>query len=107
MIHIALPAIDTVFIFSTILIVSVGLFLIMLCIWRAEGKFDIYLKLLAIAFLIILFKNILIIFGIRSFEYWSIMVRIMDLSQVLLFLISNVELFTIIRSLSGENEIKE
>lgn len=100
-------ALDIFFIFTTVLILLGTLILIMTAIWRAEGKFDIYLKLIACAFVLLLIKNVLLLLGFRSYEHWSIVLRTLDLAQVLFFLFSNIELFVIIRNLSGENISKE
>lgn len=102
-----IAALDIGFLFATVAVVTAGQLLIMVCIWRAKGKFDKYLKLVACAFLFFLVKNVLLLFGFRSYEYWSISLRVLDLLQVLFFLFSNIELFIIIRSLDGEDEIEE
>lgn len=99
-------ALDTAFILLIIAIVAITLILIMGCIWRTEGKFDTYLKLIAFAFFFLLLKNILLLFGFRSYEYASILLRALDLLQICFFFFSNIELFIIIRNLSGESELK-
>lgn len=101
------PALDTLFILVTVALLAAACLLIMDCIWRTEGKFDKYLKLIASAFALLLLKNILLLFGLRSYEYSSLVVRTIDLLQVLFFLFSTIELFIIIRSLSGESELQE
>lgn len=100
-------ALDTAFILITVALLAVTLILIMDCIWRTEGKFDKYLKFIACAFLLLLLKNILLLFGFRSYEYASLVLRATDLLQVFFFFASNIELFIIIRSLSGESELKQ
>lgn len=99
-------ALDTAFILLIIAITAITLILIMGCIWRTEGKFDAYLKLIACAFFFLLLKNILLLFGFRSYEYASLWLRSLDLLQILFFFFSNIELFIIIRNLSGESELK-
>lgn len=107
MISFNIATLDIAFLFATVLVVTGALLLIMVCIWRAEGKFDKYLKLIAFALILLLLKNVLLLFGFRSYEYWSISLRILDFFQVLFFLFSNIELFIIIRSLSGEDKVEE
>lgn len=100
-------ALDTLFLLGIIALLAVTLLLIMDCIWRTEGKFDKYLKLIACAFVLLLIKNTLLLFGFRTYESWSIMLRALEFLQVVFFLFSNIELLIIIRSLSGENELNE
>lgn len=91
--------------FLTIFSLAGALLLILSSIWRATGRFDTYLKLLALAFVFLLFKNILLLFGGRGFEYWTVLSGTMDFLQASFFLLANIKLFAIIRSLSGEDHL--
>jgi hypothetical protein len=100
-------AVDVAFIILAIALLAVALILIMDCIWRTEGKFDKYLKLIACAFVLLLFKNIGLLFGLRSSVYGDLVGDVLEVASVLFFLFSNIELYIIVRALSGESELKE
>ena len=79
------------FIFLAAIIVSFD------CLWRAEKRLATYLRLVLIALLPFVAKQVFIIIGFTAFEYWTSVDQYLEIVGGALLLISLIQMFRIIK----------